>query len=631
MLCRMSSVKLSNEQADWEHQRQLAGLDRVLGRLHAWADEHPPWPPFEQAAALLKRFEPQLSDIRVRLDSVLVVGFVGGSGTGKSTLVNALVGQPLCDAGNVQRPTTTRPEIVCSPGAKIDSLGLDSIQPVVHRVDIPLLENMVLVDCPDPDTQPTDDHATDNRNRDILRSVLPHCDVIINVGSQQKYKTELVAAELLRHAPGRQIVFVQSRASRDDDVSDDWRRFLESQGFESVAIYRVDALAALDAAQQGRLTPIEFQQLTGLLRDHLANRSRHRIKRANALHLLAWLTENMKACYTDAEPPLARLEAEIKTQQAELQETVRTSLERFLQSNRNLWRTRLIDKLLDKWGGGLFTGFLRLIAGLGGWLRWAAVARARNVTQLAVTGGVSALASLREKWRENQVARSVGGKTALGIADSDISRARSILEGYADDADLVLFDAPRVGDERQRFNDAMMVELSAQVQVRVEEAVDDTTAQRLQKRASWFCHWWYELLFALLPGFVIYQLGRNFFYDHPVSGDRLMGLDYVVHAVIWIGVVGMVLRGMLLWWLSVGVRKAVVSVAEQVVTGSLLTPLSSDISTAVDRIRHQMLTLTTLAEDVERLEHEFGEVTDVEGLSKLGRIVVDRSAIKRHS
>src|ERR1700722_6853034 len=100
---------------DYEEQQQSAEFDRLLLDINDWVARSPRWPPFRHAAALWARVGPRLSELQARLDRVLVVGVVGGTGTGKSTLVNALVGRRVSLASDVQRPTTTRPVIVCHP------------------------------------------------------------------------------------------------------------------------------------------------------------------------------------------------------------------------------------------------------------------------------------------------------------------------------------------------------------------------------------------------------------------------------------------------------------------------------------------------------------------------------------
>ena len=88
---------------DWREQQQLADFDRLIGALHQWAQSAPPWEPFDRSRALIARIEPRLRELQIHLDQVLVVGVLGGSGTGKSTLINALVGQRVSEAGDVQR------------------------------------------------------------------------------------------------------------------------------------------------------------------------------------------------------------------------------------------------------------------------------------------------------------------------------------------------------------------------------------------------------------------------------------------------------------------------------------------------------------------------------------------------
>ena len=75
-----------------EHLELLAEVDALLGRLQRWADRAPPWQPAEPCRALVGRLAERAESLRVRLEAPLVVATLGGTGTGKSALVNALVG-----------------------------------------------------------------------------------------------------------------------------------------------------------------------------------------------------------------------------------------------------------------------------------------------------------------------------------------------------------------------------------------------------------------------------------------------------------------------------------------------------------------------------------------------------------
>ena len=608
----------------WEQNRQLADFDEILRRLRKWADEGPSWEPFFRATALLDRIEPQLRQVRLRLDSVLVVGFVGGTGTGKSTLINALVGERVCQSGKVQRPTTMRPEVVCNERVDLSVLGLQDFDVEIHRRNLPLLENMVLVDCPDPDTQPSEGAPSPNRNRDVLRAVLPHCDVIVVVGSQQKYKTEAVTAELLRHAPGRKLVLVQSQAGRDEDIRSDWTDFLRERNFHVHEIHLVDAEDALVDREQGRQPSPEFHALSQLLQVQLANRARHRIKRSNAFHLCLWMFSRIRGLLHDADQPLDRLDKEIDVQQVKLREQIRTALRDTLASNRYAWRTKLMEQLQEKWGGGPFAAFLRVVNAFGSWARWALVARARSATELAVTSGLAAVSAIRDKWSEVRAARVLSHSAQLGVTVADVAQARSILIGYAESADLTELIEDKTGRGREQFCEQTLADLSAQLQIRVDDALDVAARQRVAQRAGGLCHLGCEILFLIVPLFVILQLGRNFFYDHPILGQPLLGIEYLVHGALWILIAALLLRGALLWWLSTGLKSRVLRVVDEVVTSNIISPLASDITDASTQIRRHTATLDRIERDFGRLEGELRQIEELQ-VSHLGHETVPSS------
>ena len=86
----------------------LSQVDEIVERLTRWTAEETAWEPLRSCRALFKRVLSRVDSLRVRLEAPLVVATFGGTGTGKSTLVNALIGRECARTGR-QRPTTTRP------------------------------------------------------------------------------------------------------------------------------------------------------------------------------------------------------------------------------------------------------------------------------------------------------------------------------------------------------------------------------------------------------------------------------------------------------------------------------------------------------------------------------------------
>ena len=177
---------------------------------------------------------------------------------------------------------------------------------------------MVLVDCPDPDTQSrhegdssSNDSPLDvesNGNLDLLRRILPHCDVLLCTGTAQKYKTHAVLEELLRNAPGRQVVFVQTHKAVDADITADWQRHLESQGFAVPHTFRIDSEEALRGCNHIVPRQQNSRHWSISCKPNWPSRGRHRILRANALDLLSWfLTEAQREAEV-TKPALSKLE-----------------------------------------------------------------------------------------------------------------------------------------------------------------------------------------------------------------------------------------------------------------------------------------------------------------------------------
>lgn len=263
----------------------LAEIDALARRFETWAQSAPPWTVAETCRAIIARLSTRLASLRIRLESPLVIAILGGTGTGKSSLINALAGAELVRSGR-GRPTTLRPTLLCRPDFGPEMLGINPAEVDLIQQDIPALANLVLVDCPDPDTtdsQTSSELGTPSADSTLarLRRILPHCDVLIVAATQQKYRSARVSDELSAAAPGARLVFVQTHADRDADIRDDWRLVLAAH-YEPGHIFLVDSVTALVDAQQGRAPQGEFAALADLLTRQFVGTAAARIRRDNS-------------------------------------------------------------------------------------------------------------------------------------------------------------------------------------------------------------------------------------------------------------------------------------------------------------------------------------------------------------
>ncbi|MFM7034560.1 MAG: GTPase [Planctomycetia bacterium] len=560
----------------------FASFDELVESLARWVGSGPDWPPARRIRSEWEQLSPRLDRTRRELARMLVVGVIGGTGTGKSTLVNALTGRDVTAASDIARPTTTTPVVVVSQDIDCSWLPIDAMQARVVRSDAPAVANIVLIDCPDPDTQPDEPHregghpprpSDANRNRDMLAAVLPACDVLLLVATAQKYRSWIVARELQAFAPGRPLLFVQSHASRDPDIRDDWRRELESQGFVVPRIFRLDALDAARRAAAGLAPDPGFRELVLAIDEELVGRAARRVRRTGALDLATWFLGQAAAQIDPLREPVARLAAAVKTERARLEGLLGRSIEETLQTNRTAWQRLLADEVVDRWHGGPFAMFLHTVSAIGSF--W---------TRMRPGGGL--IGRLLAGNAPDQIATGHGAWHAveeLGLPAAEVEQSRSILVGHAARAKIV---EPLVG--RARLDDARTGETAGAVLERtgrwLASGIERLVSERRRRVDGPVLRWGFEILFASLIVLVLGRAGWSYFYGHLWEGRRVDGVAFLEESLVWIILWGLVLRWLLFTWVRAGLHRDITSLMARLPAARLVDPLLSDFADASDAI-----------------------------------------------
>ncbi|MCL2091118.1 MAG: 50S ribosome-binding GTPase [Micrococcales bacterium] len=237
-----------------------------------------------------------LDRVRMRLDLGVdrtVVAIVGGTGSGKSSLFNAVTGLQFADVGDT-RPTTSA-MTACVWGADggpvLDWLGVDprrriQRESLLDAGDQDYLAGLVLLDLPDHDSVAT-------AHREVVDEVLPQADLVVWVVDPQKYADAALHTGYLRDLQGRDTATLVV-LNQIDTVPVEYRRTLVADlarlvvtdGLSRASVQAVSALtgdgvpalrARLAEAVSGRSAAAEhawhdLSAVAGLLVDALGPR-----------------------------------------------------------------------------------------------------------------------------------------------------------------------------------------------------------------------------------------------------------------------------------------------------------------------------------------------------------------------
>lgn len=220
--------------------RLIDGFDRVVSMAAGVVDEE-----------LMKRLAGTARTTRDRrgfLGRTLLVAFAGGTGSGKSSLLNALAGEEIVEVGP-RRPTTHSPVAWVSAEAEPSALAFMSHLGIEIFQTVTAPRDLALIDLPDTDSVEASHRITVDR-------LLPSIDLLCWVVDPEKYQDRRLEHYLARLGPyRRQLIFVMNQIDRvrvDEriDLLEDFVASLERIGIHSPRVL-VTAVAPYHGPVEG--------------------------------------------------------------------------------------------------------------------------------------------------------------------------------------------------------------------------------------------------------------------------------------------------------------------------------------------------------------------------------------------
>lgn len=284
--------------------------------------ERPAWlvdnPTLERLRSTLTHAERALAELG---EKRLVLGLLGGTGVGKSTLTNALAHEEISRAGD-RRPTTDR--IVCYRHRDFpvpEWLDEDDLAPTPPGHELPALRGVILLDLPDIDSRK-------RGHRDRVHRILPRLDLLLVVASVDKYADRALYEELnaLPQAPKNWVFILNaidklSPRDRPAVVADFREKLHEHAGITNASVISLSAKQALEGDESG-LAP-----LTAFLEELGEDAKRREVLLANAESYLVQLATQLEEAFPAAE--IARWRRAFQPLEAPLDAVARSQVSAF--------------------------------------------------------------------------------------------------------------------------------------------------------------------------------------------------------------------------------------------------------------------------------------------------------------
>ncbi len=166
----------------------------------------------------------------------LVVGFFGGTGVGKSTLLNRFAGQSIAKA-TAERPTSRNITLYIHESVAIAHLPkefpIQRIEKNTHQNN--QYRSVMWIDMPDFD-------SVEQSNRELVNQCLPHIDVVIYVVSPERYKDDRGWRLLLEHGEQHAWLFAINHWDKGDErQKEDFLSMLVEAGFSDPHLFCTDS------------------------------------------------------------------------------------------------------------------------------------------------------------------------------------------------------------------------------------------------------------------------------------------------------------------------------------------------------------------------------------------------------
>jgi hypothetical protein len=276
--------------------------------------------------------------------------------------------------------------------------------------------------------------------------------------------------------------------------------------------------------------------------------------------------------------------------------------------SRGLWEQRMLGQVTQLWGYSPFAFVLRLWHSQSTLLASLSLMRAHTTAQVALVGMVHGSRRLASNQSQRASDQRFNEIALLSLTDVELREREIVISAHVRNAHPHRPESSDISLERLRQAEtSLQGEFLSDAALRIDELI----LQLTMRNSHWLERFDYEIVFAVLPLFLLYRVGKNFFYDTFIFDRPYLDTTFYIPAAIILVLSAGTLVMSFDRRLRRGLRQRVESLAEELAKLTIGESLFPDIEERFRVFSREQAKVDTCLKSISSIRNRFSNASEL--------------------